>query len=444
MVHAVHRNQKAFSLNAIYNEVFERVFLFDEQTLTIVRDGATSENLDGKRKADVLRKVRAQFHKHLRPGPALDRVVARFTNEALRGFEVSTDGRKTDQTLILWKYVRTNVCSATAHAFWGPDHPFRDDPDFYLAALIDFEGDVLSLFALPFPAWTAPKAHAARSRLLGALRDYTERGGSEHAAEFVRNQHDTCREIGTTLVAQGGLGLAFSAIGPLTITAFWMVCYIFADPTLLTRVRQEVDACTTIEDLDRRHPSIDSVKLNSRCSLLFACLAEALRLTSTQMTCRLTQADTQVTDPSTGHTYLFKKGGVVMMVSGGMLDRRDLWGEDLDSFNPDRFLKSDTKSLPDTFDITRPPHLSEAQAMAFAPWGGGAHMCAGRLFAQRCILAYVALLVASCEIEGPAGGSLTPPQMSKKLSVSNAKPASDVEVRISKRTGFEDCEWAFA
>ena len=87
--------------------------------------------------------------------------------------------------------------------------------------------------------------------------------------------------------------------------------------------------------------------------------------------------------------------------------------------------------------------MSQAQRAAFIPWGGGVHMCAGRFFAQEAILAYTALYVSAYDITDLQGKNLRAPSMSRKLSVSNAKPASDVEVCLRPRQRVENFQYKY-
>ncbi|KAI7508314.1 hypothetical protein KC347_g6174 [Hortaea werneckii] len=260
----------------------------------------------------------------------------------------------------------------------------------------DFEAGALNLFALPLPFLTARKANSARSKLLQALKDYTERDGFQDSASFIKCQYEACHDLGTSIMSNGGLGLAFSAIGPITSTAFWMVCYIFSRPDLLAEVRAEVDSCLNVDE-GRSHGqsirscTIDTAALNRHCPTLFVCLVEILRLSSTQPTFRIVQEDTTLKDPASGVSYELKKNDVITLISAGMLDASELWGSDHEDFRPARFDDAASQHIPKKFDVTQPYWMSQAQRAAFVPWGSGVHMCAGRFFAQEAILAYTAL-----------------------------------------------------
>ncbi|RMZ10024.1 hypothetical protein D0860_03968 [Hortaea werneckii] len=192
-------------------------------------------------------------------------------------------------------------------------------------------------------------------------------------------------------MSNGGLGLAFSAIGPITSTPFWMV----------------------------------------------------LRLSSTQPTFRIVQDDATLVDPTSGVSYELKKNDVITLISAGMLDASELWGSDHEDFCPERFGDAASQQIPKRFDVTQPYWMSQAQRAAFVPWGSGVHMCAGRFFAQEAILASTTLYVSAYDITDLQGRPFTAPLMSRKLSVSNAKPASDVEVCFRPRHGLTNVQYDY-
>lgn len=457
LIHAVQKSHKAFSFNVLIAQILERVCLVDQRAMAVVKQIEPVEADDGKarKKATLVQKIHGATVKHLRPGADMEQMVLRFQDDALARIALLAKGEE-GETIMLWDYVRHHFSLATATAFWGPEHPFHEDSRMYTSALADFEADVMNLFALPGLSFLiARKAHLARKKLVKALQDYCYSERLEQSAGFIKAQFDIAsREVAdpVAMAAHGGLALAFAAMGPVTTMSFWIISWIFANPELLGKVRAEVDSCLSIqvdEVLDRTRVKIDKEKLYNECPLLFACLAESLRLTSTELTFRMVQEDTQIVDPVTGQPYLLRKGGIVQMVSCGMLDGDDLWGGDSSGFHPERFMpQSNVKPSPDflldgKFDITHPPYLSEAQNAAYAPFGSGVHRCPGRLFAQRSVLAFTALFIAGFEVTTPEGGVITPPRLSKKLSISNAKPDGDVQTLIKRRKGFELSEWAF-
>ncbi|KAI7466082.1 hypothetical protein KC357_g7467 [Hortaea werneckii] len=448
MVHAVQKDYKIFSFNAIIVDVARRIFLFDKEAMAAFEGTNHSSAHKEKRQPSALQMARGQFVKNLRPGSELDDLLLRFADGVLVNVHAHLNSPSDGNVTLLWKHIRTEFSTAVARAFWGARHPFCHNPTVYWVAMEEFEAGALSLFALPLPWLTARKANSARARLLHALKDYTERDGFEDSASFIKCQYDACHDLGTSIMSNGGLGLAFSAIGPITSTAFWMVCYIFSRPDLFAEVRTEVDSCLNVDE-DRSHGqstrscTIDTAALNRYCPTLFMCLVEVLRLSSTQPTFRIVQEDTTLKDPVSGVSYELKKNDVITLISARMLDASELWGSDHEDFRPERFDDAASQHIPKKFDVTQPYCMSQSQRAAIVPWGSGVHMCAGRFFAQEVILAYTALYVSAYDITDLQGKNLRAPSMSRKLSVSNAKPASDVEVCLGPRQRVENFQYKY-
>ncbi|KAI7349962.1 hypothetical protein KC320_g5773 [Hortaea werneckii] len=359
MVHAVQKDYKMFSFNAIIVDVARRIFQFDEEAMAAFEGTNHSIAKHEKRKPSALQMARGQFVKNLRPGSELDDLLVRFTDGVLVDVHSHLNSPSDGNVTLLWKHIRTEFSTAVARAFWGARHPFCHDPTVYWAAMEDFEAGALNLFALPLPWLTARKANSARSKLLQALKNYTERDGFQDSATFIKCQYDACHDLGTSIMSNGGLGLAFSAIGPITSTAFWMVCYIFSRPDLLARVRAEVDSCLNVDE-DRSHGqstrscTIDTAALNRCCPTLFTCLVEVLRLSSTQPTFRIVQDDATLVDPTSGVSYELKKNDVITLISAGMLDASELWGSDHENFCPERFDDAASQQMPKMFDVINP------------------------------------------------------------------------------------------
>ncbi|KAI7384236.1 hypothetical protein KC336_g18219, partial [Hortaea werneckii] len=222
MVHAVQKDYKVFSFNAIIVDVARRIFLFDKEALAAFEGTNHTITYNKKRKPSALQMARGQFVKNLRPGSELDDLLLRFTDGVLVDVHAHLKSPSGDKVTHLWKHIRTEFSTAVARAFWGARHPFCHNSAVYWAAMEDFEAGALNLFGLPLPWLTARKANCARSKLLQALKDYTERDGFQDSASFIKCQYEACHDLGTSIMSNGGLGLAFSAIGPITSTAFWM------------------------------------------------------------------------------------------------------------------------------------------------------------------------------------------------------------------------------
>ena len=91
-------------------------------------------------------------------------------------------------------------------------------------------------------------------------------------------------------------------------------------------------------------------------------------------------------------------------------------------------------------------HLCMPNCGALLIYVKGNNMCPCRHFAQTEMQSLVALFVAGFEIESAECSQYVPPPFVKKkipIFHSVIRPASDVEVNLRRRVGYEDTEWVF-
>ncbi|POR38304.1 Bifunctional P450/NADPH-P450 reductase [Tolypocladium paradoxum] len=109
--------------------------------------------------------------------------------------------------------------------------------------------------------------------------------------------------------------------------------------------------------------------LNDKCATLLAVFRESLRIGSENLSDRLSKEDASLAD-----RYLHKKGSVIQVRGRGVIHTDKLiWGDDVDDFNPQRFLTSKASS-------------GSIHTAAFRGFGGGKTLCPGRHFATNEIL----------------------------------------------------------
>jgi cytochrome P450 len=113
---------------------------------------------------------------------------------------------------------------------------------------------------------------------------------------------------------------------------------------------------------------------------LEACVRESLRMAGVLFgPSRLAMKDIQVGD------YTIPKGTLVTLSAYMTHHDKELWGNDVDTYKPERF-------------------ISESQPLyAFLPFGAGQHACPGRFFAIHEIKTIISLLLQSYDIDVPGG-----------------------------------------
>ncbi|KAB5589304.1 Cytochrome P450 family protein [Ceratobasidium theobromae] len=135
----------------------------------------------------------------------------------------------------------------------------------------------------------------------------------------------------------------------------FVMTHVLKHPDVYAKIRQEVDTVLGKEPIKFEHLS--------KLTYINAVLRESLRVTPSigefVVTC---DKDEVIGDGK----YLIKKDTIVVLLVGAIGRDPTVWGEDVDSFNPDRMLDGKFEALP---------------PKAWIPFGSGARACIGRVFA---------------------------------------------------------------
>ncbi|GBG28701.1 Cytochrome P450 714C3 [Hondaea fermentalgiana] len=118
-------------------------------------------------------------------------------------------------------------------------------------------------------------------------------------------------------------------------TLTWLLFELSKNPAYQQRLRDEVDEFwRTIGDREIRYDDLKMLKFMTRCVM------ETLRLWNAvpNGTFREVQFDDYITGPN-GEEVLLKKGTFMQIVNWSRHRNPDLWGPDVDEFNPDREFK---------------------------------------------------------------------------------------------------------
>ena len=150
-----------------------------------------------------------------------------------------------------------------------------------------------------------------------------------------------------------------------------MMAEILYRPTLLDTLRHEVDPV-----VGEGFPNLE-YRLEQQCPHLRAVFLEILRLTASSSTLRGVVSTTELGDK-------ILRGGTTILIPYRQLHLdAEVFGEDLESFDPDCFLNI--------------PGLSKSHS--FRPFGGGKTYCSGRFLAEREVLTFVALAISRFDID---------------------------------------------
>lgn len=132
---------------------------------------------------------------------------------------------------------------------------------------------------------------------------------------------------------------------------FWTAMYIFSQPTLLGRLREELPSVITRER--SREEGKDKVlvhvgKIDATGPLLLSVLRETQRLVSLGTLRRRALQDTLIhCDGNAGEgprQYLFKQGTAMLLSIKWNHSDPAIWGDDVNEFDADRFTKDKINS----------------------------------------------------------------------------------------------------
>lgn len=186
---------------------------------------------------------------------------------------------------------------------------------------------------------------------------------------------------------------------------FWLLSHLLHQPELRLRLLNEIKPLFATDDA--LSPTQFTRKLED-CSLLTATYHETLRLTSSTITVR-----DAVNDCAIGNKLL-RKGSRILIPYRQMFLDESVFGPNIVSFNPDRFLNN--------------PSL--AKDPSFRPFGGGLTYCPGRFLARKEIIAVVAMMIGKFKIELQNPDTPFPQMDEKKLGLGTMFPAEDADILV--------------
>ncbi|KAI0408332.1 cytochrome P450 [Xylaria palmicola] len=427
---AVQRSSRTLSFTPIIPEVTERVLGLDKATMEITR-----KNLDpgpGDERG-FLADIQDMVYAYFGPGNYLSVIsleAARELRSEVIAFAASQGSHRSSQIPVdLLAWVRHLVTVSTAKSFYGPKNPISLDPNLE-GCFWDFDHGLGNLLMNIFPSVTASKAYKGRERLAKAIEAYLENGYHMMGSKIVQKRVEIALQHGWTLraTARSELSFLFAGIVNATTSTFWILLQIFAEPILLSTVREEITQVIVQNGRNDKDARPEKYRLNitdlkDRCPVLVAVYRECLRLGSDNYSTRMVKENTMLAD-----RYFLKKGAIVQIAGGVIHADQSIWGDNVEDFDPSRFLERKQG----------PGNTKQAQVhpAAFRAFGGGKTLCPGRHFAMNEILSLVAIIVLTFDIESPDGGKIEVPRKNDGvLPVHILEPLTPVKVLIRRHRG---------
>ncbi|KAK3935473.1 cytochrome P450 [Diplogelasinospora grovesii] len=331
-------------------------------------------------------------------------------------------------------WLRDIMSKAVMWALYGEKNPWTEDA---IAAIWDYDENVMILAMNMFPSLLAPKAVAARAKAQAVMKPFyvARHYEREDVAAIIRGRAILERDIG---ISDEDLGrveftMPWVAITNTIPTLFWFFSNVFSRPEYLERVREEIlDVTTIAEDgKGRRLGRIDITKLEKK-PFTTACYQEASRLYNDAVGNRRVMQDTIIKDAS--GEYLLTKGTNVQWGVGVLHMNPAFWGPGADTFHfePGRWMEVSAEE-------------ERKRRGAMIPFGGGKHLCPGRSFALAENLGLTSALALGYDLEGVQVPGCDPPYMGTAVRrPAWEKQGTSSSIRISRRKGWEDVTWSFA
>lgn len=303
---------------------------------------------------------------------------------------------------------------------------------------------------LPIPMLT--RAHIARKRLLDTISVYHEAMEKEANGEdpgpkwtslddagmLVQARMEVYRKHKLSIRARASLenSLMWASNANSDMLVFWMINRIYADKALLEMIREEIAPFAQLVEPEQefkveeppRFESFDVDGLCNSCPLLKSCYVECLRLDTAPWSLKIVQQDFVLQSrEKDAQGFLLRKGDYAHAA-------HDLHNTDPKYFKDPLVFKADR-------------HIKEgdgkkktADLGSIRPYGGGASMCKGRVFAFKECMMFTAAIVSMWDIESAGGGPWKMPKHKKATGVygTNDNPRVWLKRRELEKPGTVD------
>ncbi|KAF9691170.1 hypothetical protein EKO04_010672 [Ascochyta lentis] len=421
---AVQKASTALSFDPIVAEMTPRLVGSSAHTKSIIKDAPdTKEDRNN---------IMKRSH-HLINPPLMPQNILGASKTQLEYFGGVIAKIEDNSEVDLFRYIRRAVTAASMTTFYGPNNPFEKHPEL----VEDFwdweEGNVAYMIGLLRSVF-ARKASRGLEACVRGFAEYIEAGDTKDAYKLIRERNQLHIDVGIAdinerarLEVAMSLGFNVNASG----TTFWIVNNIFSRPGLLSQIREEIRANALLG-----HGVLSADSLRQACPRLNSAYRETMRLYVPSASARLVHEDTILAD-----TWLLRKDCVVQLPGSVIHHDPEIWGADVDLFNPDRFLYSvnGSKSNPDGTIPEGKAHF--IHPAAFRSFGGGASLCPGRHFANMEVLGLAAVLIMGFDMEPIDGTTWNPPADVKRIPIAVMKPMKPLDVRMKIREEFKGVRW---
>ncbi|TLD35620.1 cytochrome P450 [Venturia nashicola] len=426
----VQRNQKTMTFDLMATDFSIRMTGLGPEVRKLLEADFTSKDKI-KKDGCFLNTMHHHFVTSLGPGGKLDDIALVQLNAVAK----SVGNLATDQTVDMFVWIRQTISMASMLALYGPKNIFETHPELE-ECFCQWESDLPLLMTGFMPSLLAPTAQAAVERIKRALVEYAEKGGYKQASEIIQERlrihTDNCFSLQQT--AELELPIMHGVLANVTPTAFWLLTRLYTTPSLLSTVRYELEQSDIVR-IDGMDRFISISKLKKRCPSLSSAFRECLRYYAFFTNVRMITEDTVIDG------NLLKKGHVTQICLSALHSDPEIWGSDVDDFDPLRFVTTPFGTIK---SLTPNEPSKNVHAAAFRGFGGGRGLCPGRHLARAETTGFAALIVLGWDLQSDDGTELKMPRIKEvKIPSSVAKPDRDLKVSLRRRKGLESVQWCF-
>ncbi|KAK4959248.1 hypothetical protein LTR10_004050 [Elasticomyces elasticus] len=300
---------------------------------------------------------------------------------------------------------------------------------------------------IPIPALT--KAHLARRRMLAKLETFheamekhyengedagTDWGSLDDVGSLVKARMAVYRKHNWSIRARAAteLSLLWAANANSDTLIFWMINRIYADKTLLEKVRKEIAPYVVFVEMPSDLPIAEPPRLerfdvdglSNNCPLLKSSYIESLRLDAAPWSFRVIKEDFVLQGRGEGAEGWRLRKGDCAHIAHDLHSTDPKYFDDPMEWRADRHIKYENDDKHGAADMG-----------SIRPYGGGASMCKGRAFAFKQSMMYTAAIVAMWDIEPAGGGLWKMPRHKKATGVYNT--SDDTRVWVKARPLLE-------
>lgn len=188
----------------------------------------------------------------------------------------------------------------------------------------DFYRGFAKLLINILPTVTATAGYKGRLTCSRAVENYLHNQGDTHGGSgLLKALANTSKQYGVHQadIARFDILNIQAALANVTPTSFWTIYHISYDPSLLLRIRHEVQRCITTEALQTTDiSSLDIGKLRTTCPLLHSTFQEILRTRSYNASVYVVLQDTPLQN-----RYSLKNHGVIHLPGHVIHNDTTIW-----------------------------------------------------------------------------------------------------------------------